>query len=194
VPSLSGESSNISDTSTLLLHIAIIIRTSRFIWFRHKLCRIPIHLHSIHYINRILSQICPRGVLEVKKAGRNKVLAEMCSYEAANRLVFNKFLLTHKFKAFVPMHQILPTDVVRDVFQDISMNLLKESISSPVKILEIHRFNRRVKIKNKFKYLLLLPVLNFWVNFCLNSFTFLIVGILSFPMSPRLVFVLPTFA
>jgi len=49
------------------------------------------------------------------------------------------------------MHQILRTGIVRDVPQDISMNLLKESISSPVKILEIHRLNRRVKIKNEFK-------------------------------------------
>jgi len=43
------------------------------------------------------------------------VIAEMCSYKAVNRLVDNKFLSTHKLKAFVPSHRILRTGIVQDV-------------------------------------------------------------------------------
>jgi len=95
----------------------------------------PSTFHPLH-ISRILSQICSRGVLEVRKADRNKVIAEMCSYEAANKLVDNKFLSTHKLKALIPLYHILCTGIVRDVPQDISVDLLKESTSLPIKILE----------------------------------------------------------
>jgi len=37
-------------------------------------------LHPLH-ISRTLSQIYPRGVLEIRKSGRNKIVAEMSTYE-----------------------------------------------------------------------------------------------------------------
>jgi len=66
------------------------------------------NLHPLH-ISRILSQIYPRGVLEIKKTDRNRILAMMCTYEAANRLMENKSLIDRNLKAFVPLYQILRT-------------------------------------------------------------------------------------
>jgi len=111
-----------------------------------------ISLHPLH-ISRTLSQIYPRGVLEIRKIGRNKIVAEMCTYKAANRLVENKSLIDRNLKAFIPLHRILRTGVIRDVPQDFTTEMLRESIASPIKVLDIHRLNRKVRIENEIKYL-----------------------------------------
>jgi len=110
-----------------------------------------INLHPLH-ISRILSQIYPRGVLEIKKTERNRILAQMSTYEVANRLMEDKSLAARNLKAFVPLHRILRAGIIRNVSQDFSIQMLKDSISSPVKILDIHRLNRRIKTDNEIKY------------------------------------------
>jgi len=82
-------------------------------------------LHPLH-ISRTLSQIYPRGVLEIRKIGRNKVVAEICTYEAANRLVENKSLADRNLKAFIPLHRILRTGIIRDVPQDFTIDMIRE--------------------------------------------------------------------
>jgi len=69
-------------------------------------------IHLLH-ISRTFSQICPRAVLEVRKTGRNRVIAEMTSYESANKLIENKYLSSHNLKAFIPIHRIFRTGIVR---------------------------------------------------------------------------------
>jgi len=88
-----------------------------------------INLHSLH-ISRILSQIFPRGILEIKKIGRNRILAQMCMYEAANRLIEDKSLANRNLKGFVPMHRILRAGIIRDVPQDFTTDMLKNSIKT----------------------------------------------------------------
>jgi len=75
------------------------------------------NLHPLH-ISRILSQIYPKDMLEIKKIGRNRILAQMCTYEAANKLLEDKSLAARNLKAFVPTHKILRVGVIRDVPQD----------------------------------------------------------------------------
>jgi len=108
--------------------------------------------HTLH-ISRVLSQIFPRDILEIKKVGRGKVLVQTTTYEAANRLVINNSL-SYNLRAFIPSYKILRTGIVRDVLscEDISVELLRESISSPIKVLELHRLNRRVKMSNEIQY------------------------------------------
>jgi len=107
--------------------------------------------HPLH-ISRILSQILPRDILEIRKLGLGKVIVQLNSYETANRLVNNKSLTASNLKAFIPSYRVLRTGVVRDIPQDVSLETLKESISSPIKILEIHRLNRRLKSGNDIQY------------------------------------------
>jgi len=109
-------------------------------------------LHPLH-ISRILSQISPRDIVEIRKTGRTRVIAEMRNQEAANRLISNDQLSAHKLKAFIPAYRVLRTGIVRDVPQDFSLDKLRESMTSQVKILEIHRLNRRMKIEGEIKYL-----------------------------------------
>jgi len=103
--------------------------------------------HSLH-INRILSQILPCEILEIRNLGLGKVLVQLNSYESANRLVNNNSLTASNLKAFIPSYRVLHSGIVRDILQDVSLDLLKESISSSIKILEIHRLNRRLKSGN----------------------------------------------
>jgi len=55
--------------------------------------------HPLH-ISRIFSQISPRDIVEIRKTGRSRVIAEMRNREAANRLIANDQLLSLKLKAF----------------------------------------------------------------------------------------------
>jgi len=108
-------------------------------------------LHPLH-ISRIISQTFPRDILEIRKAGRSKVLVQTSTYEAANRLVSNNSLSSHNLQAFIPSYKVLRAGIIRDVPQDVSVELIRESISSPIKILEIHRLNRRIKVDNEIRY------------------------------------------
>jgi len=76
-----------------------------------------------------------------------------CALTKPNRLVENKTLIDRNLKAFIPLHRILCTGIIRDVPQDFSTDMLRESIISPVKVLDIHRLNRRIKIDEEIKYL-----------------------------------------
>jgi len=107
--------------------------------------------HPLH-ISRIISQTFPRDILEIRKAGRSKVLVQTSTYEAANRLVSNSSLSSHSLQAFIPSYKVLRAGIVKDVSQDVSVELIRESISSPIKILEIHRLNRRLKVDNEVRY------------------------------------------
>jgi len=107
--------------------------------------------HPLH-ISRIVSQIFPREILETKKIGRNKILVQTNTYEAANRLASNSSLASHNLSAFIPSYKVLRAGIVRDVPQDFPVDHLNESISSPIKILEIHRLNRRLKVDNEVRY------------------------------------------
>jgi len=107
--------------------------------------------HPFH-ISRTLSQIYPREILEIRKLGLGKVLVQLNSYESANRLVNNHSLTASDLKAFIPPYRVLRTGIVRDIPQDVSLETLKECTSSPIKILELHRLNRRLKSGNDIQY------------------------------------------
>jgi len=81
------------------------------------------------------------------------VIAEMRTLDSANRLISNEQLSVYKLKAFIPLHRVLRTGIIRDVPQDVTLEMLWESTSSSVKILELHHLNRRVKIEGELRYL-----------------------------------------
>jgi len=108
-------------------------------------------IHSLH-ISKIVSQILPRDVLEIKKIGRGKVQAFLKSAVSANKLVSDASLDGLNLKAFIPSHRILRAGIVRDIPSDFSIEVLREVISSSSKILEIHRLNRKVKVGTDIQY------------------------------------------
>jgi len=121
-------------------------------------------------------QIFPCEILEIRKLGQGKVLVQLNSYESANRLVNNNSLAASNLKAFISSYRVLHSSIVRDVPQDVSLELLKDSISSPIKILEIHCLNHRLKSDNM--CLLVPSVLNSRANLSHALFTFSIASCL----------------
>jgi len=109
-------------------------------------------LHPLH-MNRDISQIFPRDVVEIRKTGRSKITIEMRNYDAANKLVTSEQLVAHKLRAFISIFRVLRAGVIRNVPQDFSLEAVKELTSSLIKILEFHRLNRRVKLDGEVKYL-----------------------------------------
>jgi len=109
-------------------------------------------LHPLH-MSRLISQISPRNIVEIRKTGRSRVIAEMRNLDSANRLISNEQLSVHKLKVFIPLHRVLRIAIIRDVPQNFILEMLRESTSSVIKILEMHRLNRRVKIEGELRYL-----------------------------------------
>jgi len=65
-------------------------------------------------ISRTLSHLAYANIKEIKRIGRGKVLVEMKSAEAANKLILDPNLVKHKLKAFVPLYRIIRSGIVRD--------------------------------------------------------------------------------
>jgi len=120
--------------------------------------------------------------LEIRKLGLGKVLVQLNSYESANRLVNNHSLTASNLKAFIPSYRILRTGIVRDIPQDVPIETLKECISSPIKILEIHRLNRRLKSGKDIQYV---PSRTLCIKFAGQSLpNFIYFHNCRFPVSP----------
>lgn len=81
------------------------------------------------------------NVVEVKQAGRNKMIVYLNNYEAANRLIDDDEFRRRNYRAYVPMHFISLSGVVAGVPLDVSIEELEESVCCEVPILGIRRLN-----------------------------------------------------
>jgi len=108
-------------------------------------------LHPLH-MSRVISQIFPRDIVEIRKTGRSRIIVEMHNDDATNKLVSRDQMSVYKLRAFIPTHRVLRTGIVRDVPQDFSLEALRELTSSSIKILEFHRLNHRVKTEASRRY------------------------------------------
>ncbi|XP_018397608.1 PREDICTED: uncharacterized protein LOC108775675 [Cyphomyrmex costatus] len=112
--------------------------------------------NAIHptLISRLIVKSGIPDILEIKKIGRGKVLIEVKSASAANRLVENQAFPQNDLKAFIPAYKVLRTGIIQDVPQQIDIDNIKEDIeSSRARIIDIQRLNRRVVRDNKVEYL-----------------------------------------
>jgi len=66
-------------------------------------------------ISNTLSQITYVDIKEIKKIGRGKVLVDMNSAKAANKLTNNARLAQEGLKAFILAYRILRTGIVKDI-------------------------------------------------------------------------------
>jgi len=87
----------------------------------------------------------------IRKTGRNRIIAEMRTYEA-NKLVASNSLSLHNLKAYIPTHRSLRTGIIRDISQNFSIEQFKDFILSSLKVLEIHRLNRKIRTDGQIKY------------------------------------------
>ncbi|NEV49198.1 hypothetical protein EUZ93_01580 [Wolbachia pipientis] len=101
---------------------------------------------------RIISKSVKNGILLIKKLGAGKVIAEVKSVDAANRLITNPVFEKNNLRAFIPSFKVLRSGIIRGVDQSIPLECIKDNISSKVKILDIQRLNARSTINGKISY------------------------------------------
>lgn len=81
------------------------------------------------------------SVLEVKQAGRNKMIVYLNNYAKANKLIDDEEFRRRNYRAYVPMHFISVSGVVAGVPLDVSIEELEETVQCEVPILGIRRLN-----------------------------------------------------
>lgn len=101
-------------------------------------------------VSRALSNFFLNDIHEVRKLGKTRILVELKTAEAANKLVDTQPLAPKNLKIFIPAFKVMRVSIIRNVPQDLDINSIKDHIESPHKILDIERLNRRVKDGDNF--------------------------------------------
>jgi len=103
-------------------------------------------------ISRTLSQLAYADIKEIKRIGRSKVLVEMKSAKAANKLIQDPNLEKEKLKVFIPKYKTIRTSIVRDIPQHFDESDILQYLDAPYRVIEAKRLNRRMRINGEIKY------------------------------------------
>lgn len=96
-------------------------------------------------VSKLIANIAFNDIIELKKIGKGKIMAELKTAKAANNLVSSDLLDSNNLKAFIPAYRTLRTGIVKDVPSSISVEAIHKAMEAPTfKILEVKRFNRRI--------------------------------------------------
>ncbi|KYN12367.1 hypothetical protein ALC57_15482 [Trachymyrmex cornetzi] len=105
-------------------------------------------------ISSIIAKTGIPDIQEIKKIGKGKILIELRTALAANRLVDNSTFSKYNLKTFIPAFRVLRVRVIQDVLTEIDLESVLRHIEVPsCKILDIQRFNRRTIIDGKTEYI-----------------------------------------
>jgi len=95
----------------------------------------------------------------------------MSSTKAVNNLMLNPKLDAEKLKAVIPVYRTICSGIVKDIPQHYNEDDLLKFFDASYKKVEVKRLNRRIRIKDKTKYIpSRLYVSNSQDKFCLNTF------------------------
>lgn len=65
-------------------------------------------------ISRALSNFCFNDIYEVKKLGKTRILAELKTAEAVNKLVDTQPLAPKNLKIFIPAFKVMRVGIIRN--------------------------------------------------------------------------------
>lgn len=103
-------------------------------------------------VSKLVSNIAYNDIVEMKKIGRGKIMAELKSAKSANNLVSSSLLDANNLRAFIPAYRTLRSGIVKDIPPSISIESIRNAIEAPTfKILEISRLNRRARVNGESK-------------------------------------------
>lgn len=104
-------------------------------------------IHPLHVSRIITGKVRDdKHIIEIKKLGRGKVLAEFATAEAANDIIASQNLASHNLRIFIPTYKICRTGIIRDLSQGMDDATIIGVISSPFKIIEAKRLIRRIRM------------------------------------------------
>lgn len=109
--------------------------------------------HPLH-VSKLIANIAYNEIIELKKIGKGKIMAELKTHQAANNLVSSELLDRNNLHAFIPTYRTLRTGTVRDIPSGINEDELLKAIEAPgFNVLEVRRFNRRIREEGNIKYI-----------------------------------------
>ncbi|XP_011349239.1 uncharacterized protein LOC105286184 isoform X4 [Ooceraea biroi] len=85
-------------------------------------------------ISRVLSTITPIELIEVKKTGRGRVVADFRTFSAANSVINHPELTKLKLKAYIPEFKVLRSGIIKDVPQSLDMATMIKHMESSIKV------------------------------------------------------------
>ncbi|EZA60944.1 hypothetical protein X777_08156 [Ooceraea biroi] len=95
-------------------------------------------------ISRVLSTITPIELIEVKKTGRGRVVADFRTFSAANSVINHPELTKLKLKAYIPEFKVLRSGIIKDVPQSLDMATMIKHMESSIEVVDVERLNRRI--------------------------------------------------
>lgn len=106
------------------------------------------------YVSKLIANIAYNDIIEIKKIGKGKIMADLKSHQAANNLVSSELLASHNLQAFIPTYRTLRTGTVRDIPSGIDEDTIFKAIEAPgFNVLEVRRFNKRIREEGNIKYI-----------------------------------------
>lgn len=95
-----------------------------------------------------------KGINEIKKVGRNRIICDCTEANTANNLVLAEELKSLNFKAFIPNFLVSRAVIVKNIDSDFTEERLKNIIDCrQYKIKNIIRLNRRVQNDGEIEYI-----------------------------------------
>lgn len=85
-----------------------------------------------------------KDVVRIKVKGKNRLSVEFNNPLAANNFVKNERLRNKGYNIYIPRNQVSCKGLIRQVDIDFTNDQIMNMISSPVKVIEIRRLNRKV--------------------------------------------------
>ncbi|RLU22506.1 hypothetical protein DMN91_004784 [Ooceraea biroi] len=85
-------------------------------------------------ISRVLSTITPIELIEVKKTGRGRVVADFRTFSAANSVINHPELTKLKLKAYIPEFKVLRSGIIKDVPQSLDMATMIKHMESSIEV------------------------------------------------------------
>lgn len=94
-----------------------------------------------------------KDIIKLKVKGKRRIAIEFLNYMAANKFSMNKGLVNKGYNIYIPYNMVTCKGIIRHVDIDYDTEVLKTSIVSDQKIINIRRLNRKKISEGNVDYL-----------------------------------------
>ncbi|KAG5865149.1 hypothetical protein JTB14_002733 [Gonioctena quinquepunctata] len=99
-----------------------------------------------HILHKVLNV---KGVIQISKAGSNRVKVQLDSISEANKLVENKALEKENMKAFIPNHLLTRKGLIFGIDTSFDEKYIMDNINADANIVEVSRMKRRIDVEGQ---------------------------------------------
>ncbi|CAG9812862.1 unnamed protein product [Phaedon cochleariae] len=103
-------------------------------------------LHPMSVGHILHKKLNVKDIIQISKAGNNRVKVQLKSITEANNLMNNKLLEKENLKAFIPNHLLVRKGLIFGMDTVFDEKYIMDNITSDANILEVSRMKRRVMV------------------------------------------------